>query len=150
MLMTRFFPENLFDDFFDFPDFGNMDRQLEKKLYGHHAANVMKCDVKDHDDNYEVVIDLPGFTKDEINAQVENGYLTISAAKGIEKDEKEKKGEKFIRKERYEGSCQRSFYVGENIKQEDIKAKFEHGVLTLLVPKKAALPETKTNRILIE
>ncbi len=150
MLMPKFFEVNPFDDFFDFPDFEKMERQLGKKLYGHRAHHMMKCYVKDHEDSYEVVIDLPGFTKDEISAQVENGYLTISASKGVENDQKEKQGEHYIRKERYEGACQRSFYIGENIKQEDIKAKFEHGVLTLQIPKKATLPETETKKILIE
>ena len=144
MLLPSIFGENLFDDWMDFPkwnEFGNID----KKLYGKHAANVMKTDVHEHDDSYEVVIDLPGFKKDELDLSLENGYLTVSASKGLDKDEKNDKG-KIIRQERYAGSMQRSFYVGSNITHEDVKAKFEDGVLRLTVPKKEArkLPENKT------
>ena len=136
MLMPSIFGENLFND--DWMDFGFP--EVDKALYGKHANNVMKTDVKETDTGYEVDIDLPGFKKDEINAQLDNGYLTISAAKGLDKDEKDKKG-KYIRKERYAGAMQRSFYVGENLTQEDIKAKYENGILMLDIPKKA--PEKK-------
>ncbi|MBR4777735.1 MAG: Hsp20/alpha crystallin family protein, partial [Lachnospiraceae bacterium] len=114
-----------------------------------HAAHVMKTDVKEHDDKYEVAIDLPGFKKDEINLELQNGYLTVAASKGVDKEEKDKKG-KLIRQERYSGSMQRSFFVGKNVTEEDIKAKFEDGVLKLDIPKKEApkLPEKKT--IMIE
>ena len=95
----------------------------------------MKTDVKETETGYEVDIDLPGFKKDEINAKLEDGYLTISAAKGLDKDEKDKKG-KYIRRERYAGSMSRSFYVGEGVTQDDIKAKYEDGILRLVVPKK--------------
>ena len=138
MLMPSIFGENLFND--DWMDFGFP--EVDKALYGKHANNVMKTDVKETDTGYEVDIDLPGFKKDEINAQLDNGYLTISAAKGLDKDEKDKKG-KYIRKERYAGAMQRSFYVGEYVTQEDIKAKFEDGVLKLEIPKKEAKPEVK-------
>ncbi len=131
MLMPSIFGENLFND--DWMDFGFP--EVDKTLYGKHANNVMKTDVKETDTGYEVDIDLPGFKKDEINAQLDNGYLTISAAKGLDKDEKDKKG-KYIRKERYAGAMSRSFYVGEGITQEDIKAKYEDGILRLSVPKK--------------
>ena len=131
MLMPSIFGENLFND--DWMDFGFP--EVDKALYGKHANNVMKTDVKETDTSYEVDIDLPGFKKDEINAQLDNGYLTISAAKGLDKDEKDKKG-KYIRKERYAGAMSRSFYVGEGITQEDIKAKYEDGILRLSVPKK--------------
>ena len=109
----------------------------------------MKTDVHENDDGYEVDIDLPGFKKDELNLRLENGYLTVSAAKGLDKDEKSKKG-KIIRQERYAGAMERSFYVGEAITEEDVKAKFEDGVLRLCIPKKDAqkLPEHKT--IMIE
>ena len=89
MLYPSTFGENLFDDFFRFPDFG---RDVEKKLYGKHAAQVMKTDVHEHDDHYEIVIDLPGFKKDQINLELRDGYLTVSAAKGLDKDEKTKEG----------------------------------------------------------
>ena len=150
MLYPSIFNESIFDDLmdFDFPvfkGFGDVDR----KLYGKHAAQMMKTDVHEHDDKYEVDIDLPGFKKDEITLNLENGYLTVSAAKGLDKDEKDKKG-KLIRQERYAGSMQRSFFVGENLTEEDIKAKFEDGVLKLGIPKKEApkVPEKKS--IMIE
>ncbi|MGN0402934.1 MAG: Hsp20/alpha crystallin family protein [Acetatifactor sp.] len=149
MLMPSIFGENLFDDFFDFPefpDFEKMEHQMNKKLYGRHAGNLMKVDVKDKDNEYEMIIDLPGFKKEEISAELQNGYLTISAAKGLDKDEQEKETGKYIRRERYAGSCQRSFYIGEGVKQEDIKAEFKHGILKLLIPKASPKLEQKDNR----
>ena len=145
MLMPSIFGENLFND--DWMDFGFP--EVDKTLYGKHANNVMKTDVKETDTGYEVDIDLPGFKKDEINAQLDNGYLTISAAKGLDKDEKDKKG-KYIRKERYAGAMSRSFYVGEGITQEDIKAKYEDGILRLSVPKKEAKAVEDKKYIAIE
>lgn len=134
MMMPSIFGENLFDDFMDdfsFPTFPNVD----KELYGKHAKNLMKTDVKETENAYEIDIDLPGFKKDEIKASVENGYLTISAARGLDEDEKDKKSGKYIRRERYAGACERSFYVGEGISQDDIKASFQHGILKLFIPK---------------
>ena len=145
MLMPSIFGENLFND--DWMDFGFP--EVDKALYGKHANNVMKTDVKETDTGYEVDIDLPGFKKDEINAQLDNGYLTISAAKGLDKDEKDKKG-KYIRKERYAGAMSRSFYVGEGVTQEDIKAKYEDGILRLSVPKKDAKAVENKKYIAIE
>ena len=145
MLMPSIFGENLFND--DWMDFGFP--EVDKALYGKHANNVMKTDVKETDTGYEVDIDLPGFKKDEINAQLDNGYLTISAAKGLDKDEKDKKG-KYIRKERNAGAMSRSFYVGEGITQEDIKAKYEDGILRLSVPKKEAKAVENKKYIAIE
>ena len=145
MLMPSIFGENLVND--DWMDFGFP--EVDKALYGKHANNVMKTDVKETDTGYEVDIDLPGFKKDEINAQLDNGYLTISAAKGLDKDEKDKKG-KYIRKERYAGAMSRSFYVGEGITQEDIKAKYEDGILRLSVPKKEAKAVENKKYIAIE
>ena len=145
MLMPSIFGENLFND--DWMDFGFP--EVDKALYGKHANNVMKTDVKETDTGYEVDIDLPGFKKDEINAKLEDGYLTISAAKGLDKDEKDKKG-KYIRKERYAGAMSRSFYVGEGITQEDIKAKYEDGILRLSVPKKEAKAVENKKYIAIE
>ena len=110
---------------------------------------MMKTDIREHDAGYEVDIDLPGFKKDEISIELENGYLTVSAAKGLDKDEEDKKG-KYIRKERYAGAMQRSFYVGENLTQEDIKAKYERGILRLSVPKKEAKPVETKKTIAIE
>ena len=133
MLMPSIFGENLFND--DWMNFGFP--EVDKALYGKHAGNVMKTDVKETETCYEVDIDLPGFKKDEINAKLDNGYLTISAAKGLDKDEQDKNG-KYIRRERYAGSMSRSFYVGEGVTEEDIKAKYEDGILRLVVPKKDA------------
>jgi len=145
MLMPSIFGENLFDGWFNFPELGNLD----KELYGRRADHVMKTDVREHEDHYELDIDLPGFKKEEISLELKDGYLTVSAAKGLDKDEKDKAG-KLIRQERYAGAMQRSFYVGKNLTDEDIKAKFEHGVLNLTVAKKdyAKVPEKKV--IMIE
>ena len=143
MLMPSIFNTNLFDDFFDFPFY---DDKAEKKLYGHHAANLMKTDIQEHDDGYTLEMDLPGFKKDEIKVELNNGYMTISAAKGLDEDEKDKKSGKYIRRERYTGSCQRSFYVGEDVTEEDIKAEFKHGILKLFVPKKEAKPAVEQKK----
>lgn len=145
-MLPSIFGENLFDDWFSFPEFRDLDR-AEKRLYGRHAGNLMKTDVREHDEGYEIDIDLPGFKKEEINLELQNGYLTVSAAKGVDKTE-EKKG-KLIRQERFAGAMQRSFYVGDGLTEEDIKAAFNNGVLSLTVPKKSAkIPEKKT--IMIE
>ena len=138
MLMPSIFGENLFDDFFnDFPfyDYDKEMKNTEKKLYGRKASHVMKTDIRELDNGYEVVVDLPGFTKDEVQATLENGYLTISAAKGLDKDEEDKKQRRVIRQERYVGTSQRTFYVGD-VKAEDVKCKYEAGVLMIEVPKK--------------
>ena len=146
MLYPSIFGENLFDDFFRFPDFG---RDVEKKLYGKHAAQVMKTDVHEHDDHYEIVIDLPGFKKDQINLELQNGYLTVSAAKGLDKDEKDKKG-RYIRQERYAGAMSRSFYVGTAVTVEDMGAKFENGILQITVPKEPKKELPRKNTLAIE
>ena len=143
MLRPSIFNDNLFDDFFEFPFF---DDRAERKLYGHNAKNIMKTDIQEHKDGDELEIDLPGFHKDEIQAELKDGYLTISAAKQLNQDEKEKESGKYIRRERYSGSCQRSFYVGDEITQEDIKAEFKHGILKLFVPKKEAKPEVEQRK----
>ena len=139
MLMPSIFGENLFDDWMDFsfPD-------IDKTLYGKHAKNMMKTDVKETDQGYEVAIDLPGFKKDDIKLELNDGYLTISAEKGLDKDEKDKEN-RYIRRERYAGSMSRSFYVGESLTEQDIHAKYENGILTLDVPKedKKAVPEKR-------
>ena len=151
MLMPSIFGENLFDDWFDsfdnFPFYMDKDmNNAEKKLYGKKAGRIMKTDIKETDKGYELIVDLPGFTKDEIKASVENGYLTISAAKGLDKDEKEKESGRYIRQERYAGSCERSFYVGDAVKQEDVKAEFKDGILKLFVPKKEAEKAVEQNK----
>ena len=131
----------------DFP-FRTFSGDVDHKLYGKHAARVMKTDLKEHDEGYELSIDLPGFKKDQIDLQLQNGYLTITASKGEEEEEKNKKG-KIVHQERYTGSMSRSFYIGESLTEEDVKAKFEDGVLTLDFPKEKAikLPERKTIQI---
>ena len=144
MLMPSIFGEDLFDDLFDLPFYD--DSKVEKKLYGRHAKNLMKTDIKEMDNGYELIIDLPGFKKDEIKVSLDNGYLSIAAAKGLDQDEQEKDTGKYIRRERYAGSCERSFYVGDDMTEEDIKGEFKHGILKLFVPKKeakAAVPERK-------
>ena len=130
MLMPRIFGEDLFNDWMDFsfPD-------IDRKLYGKHVNNIMKTDVKEKDGSYEVAIDLPGFKKDDVKAELKDGYLTISAVKGLDKDEKNQEG-RYIRRERYVGNMSRSFYVGEDITENDIHAKFEDGILMLDIPKK--------------
>ena len=149
MLMPSIFGENLFDDdWMDFP----FDRDFwgrKNPLYGKNAKNIMKTDIREHDTGYELDVDLPGFKKDEINVELDNGYLTISASKGLDKDEQDKKG-KYIRKERYAGAMQRSFYVGDAVTQEDIKAKFEDGILKLSIPKKDAKAVETKKTIAIE
>ena len=148
-MLPSIFGENLFDDFFADP-FGLMSaNRTDEALYGKHARNMMKTDVRELDGSYELDIDLPGFKKDEISVDLKNGYLTIGATKGVDKDEKDKNG-KYIRRERYAGVCSRSFYVGTVVRPEDISAKYEDGILKLSVPKavKKELPETTSVEIL--
>ena len=133
MMMPSVFGESLFDDLMDFP-FEKEFFGRRNPLYGKHADHIMKTDIKELDAVYEMDIDLPGFKKEDVSAKLENGYLTISAAKGVDKDEKNAKGV-YIRRERYAGQCARTFYVGEDVKQEDIKAKFEDGILKVTIPK---------------
>lgn len=131
-MLPSLFGESLFDRFFD----DSLEKEFfgtHNPLYGKHAKNLMKTDVKDVNDHYEVAVDLPGFQKDEVNVELENGYLTISAAKGLDKDQKDDKGH-YIRQERCSGSCSRSFYVGD-IQPEDVHAKYEDGILKLTLPK---------------
>ena len=146
-MLPSIFGESLFDDWMDFP-FRGFGTDVEKKLYGKNAARVMKTDLKEHEDGYELSVDLPGFKKDQIQLQLSNGYLTVSTAKGVEEEEKDKKG-RLVHQERFSGSMSRSYYVGENLEEEDIKAKFENGVLTLDFPKveQKKLPERKTIQI---
>ena len=150
MLMPSIFGENLFDDFFTPFYYDDKDeKKAEKKLYGHRAQNLLKTDIKETKEGYELIIDVPGFKKEEVKVALKDGYLTVSAAKGLDKDEQDKEG-KYIRKERYAGSMSRSFYVGNAITQDDIKAKYESGILRLSVPKKAAEEIEGAKRIAIE
>ena len=148
MFYPTLFKDDLFDDFFDFPTFRDFDR-ADRKLYGKHANGLMKTDVRENDGNYELDIDLPGFKKDEISLTLDNGYLIVGAAKALNEEEKDQKG-KLLRQERYSGAMQRSFYVGDNLNETDVRAKFEDGVLSLTFPKEKEpeIPEKKT--IMIE
>lgn len=136
MYMPAIFNDSLFDDFFtDYtPD--------AKKRNMTAVQGVMKTDIKENDKEYELTIELPGYKKENVNAELKDGYLIINATNEKNEEEKDEKG--YIRKERYYGSCQRSFFVGKNLKEEDIKAKYDNGVLTLTVPKEVErLPEEK-------
>ncbi len=148
---------DLFDRFYQNPWPAFDDRQfkdIEKKLYGHRAKNVMNTDIKESENGYEMEIDLPGFSKDEVTVELNEGYLTISASKALNRDEadseKEAKKGNYIRRERYSGACQRSFYIGDGITQEDIKASFKHGILKLDIPKKDAKQVEAKRYIAIE
>lgn len=141
------FGENLLDMFDDFDhDFMRGFGRPEHVLYGKNASRMMKTDVKETDEGYEVDVDLPGFTKDEIKLELNNGYLTISTEKSLNKENKGK----MLRQERYVGTMQRSFYVGSSITEEDIKAKYENGVLNLKLPRKDARKVPEKKQILIE
>lgn len=148
MMMPAIFKENLFDEMMNFPweeeFFGR-----KNPLYGKHAKNLMKTDVREKEDGFEVDIDLPGFKKEEITAELNNGYLTVSAAKSLDKDETDKNGN-YIRRERYFGNTSRTFYVGEEVREEDIKARLEDGLLKLSIPKKEATVAESQKRIAIE
>ncbi len=148
MFYPTLFKDDLFDDFFNFPSFRDMDN-VERKLYGKHGNGLMKTDVHEKDGNYELDIDLPGFKKDEITLTLDKGYLVVGAAKTVNEDEKDTRG-KLLRQERFSGAMQRSFYVGDAIQETDVKAKFEDGVLKLTFPKEKEpeIPEKKT--IMIE
>ena len=148
-MLPSIFRDNLFDDMFDFDDFDKEFNRMMRPLYGKHAQNMMKTDVRETDNSYELDIDLPGFKKDEIKVELDNGYLSISAAKGLDKDEEKKDG-KYIRRERYAGAMNRTFYVGDNLTQQDIQAKFEDGILKISVPKKDVQQVEQNKYIAIE
>ena len=147
-MLPSIFRDNLFDDMFDF-DFDKEFNRMMRPLYGKHAQNMMKTDVRETDNSYELDIDLPGFKKDEIKVELDNGYLSISASKGLDKDEENKNG-KYIRRERYAGAMNRTFYVGDNLTQQDIQAKFEDGILKISVPKKDVQQIEQNKYIAIE
>ena len=148
MLLPSLFGENLFDEMMSF-DFDKELERMARPLYGKHSKNMMKTDVRELDGSYELDVDLPGFKKDEVTVDLQDGYLTISAAKGLDKDESDKKG-KFLRQERYAGSMSRSFYVGDDVESADVSAKFEDGILKISVPKAAPKELPKHTTITIE
>lgn len=148
-MLPSIFRDNLFDDMFDFDDFDKEFNRMMRPLYGKHAQNMMKTDVRETGNSYELDIDLPGFKKDEITIQLDNGYLSISASKGLDKNEENKDG-KYIRRERYAGSMNRTFYVGSQLTQQDIQAKFEDGILKISVLKKDVQQIEQNKYIAIE
>ena len=147
MLMPSIFGENLFDEMMDFP-FSDGFFARRNPFGGNNRMEMMKTDVKEVDGFYELAVELPGFKKEDVSAKLDNGYLTIKASKNQEKEEK--KEDKYIRRERYSGQCSRSFYIGEGVKQEDIQAKFEDGILKLRVPKADAKQVEQQKYIAIE
>lgn len=140
MLMPSIFGRNLFDDFMNDFSFFN-DREIQKM-----SKSMMKTDIKEHDTGYELEMELPGFKKDEVQVSLENGYLNIHAAKSVDKDEQDKESGAYIRRERYAGVCERSFYVGEDITEDDIKGEFKHGILKLMIPKQDVKPAVETKK----
>lgn len=146
-MLPTVFGENLFDDLFDDMMFAPVFHS-KNPLYGKRAAHVMKTDIREKDGSYELDVDLPGFKKDEVQLNLENGYLTISAEKGVDKNEKDQEGH-YLRRERYSGACSRSFYVGDGLQPSDISASFEDGILRISMPKAAPkqLPEKTTVEI---
>ncbi len=155
MMVPYMFNDGFLDDLFDDKWERDLERAMRraepKGMFGKHAANVMKTDVRESKDGYDVFVDLPGFKKEDVNLHLENGYLTITANRSEDLDEKDKEGH-YIRQERCTGSCARSFYVGEELKPEDVTAKFENGILSLKLPKAEPekLPEKKPTMIEIE
>ena len=142
--MPSIFGENLFDDWMDF-SFPSFDRDF----YGNSSRSVMKTDVKETDKGYELDIELPGYQKEDVKAQLKDGYLTVQAVKNVNNDTKNEEGA-YIRRERYAGTMSRSFYVGDNVTEADIQAKFENGVLKLAVPKKEAKKVEENKYIAIQ
>ncbi len=150
MLMPELFTRNVFDDWFDDFELEKEMRDLNRKIYGRRASREMLTDVREHEDHYDLEIDLPGFKKEDLNVELNNGYLTVTANKGHDQEEKNKEG-KIIRQERFSGTLSRSFYVGEEITNEEIKAKYEGGVLTVSLPKKDQTKQIENkSQILIE
>ena len=137
MLMPSIFGENLFDSFFN--DFAKVGRTEVPK--------VMKTDIREDEKGFELDIELPGCRREDVSAELKDGYLTIAGKTSSSSDEKDDSG-RFIRRERYQGSCSRSFFVGDELEQEDIKAKFENGILKVFVPKKEPKPQVETRKMI--
>ncbi len=144
MLVPGILGKDMFDDFWGFPFYDNKDfKKMEKKLYGQRERSLMKTDVKEHKDSYEMEMDLPGFEKEQVKISLENGYLTVSAAK---ENEQTNESGKYIRRERYAGACQRTFYVGDDVTPDDIHGAFKHGILKLSIPKKDTRPSIEEKK----
>lgn len=137
MLFPSVFRDNLFNDFDDIMDWPTVSTD----------PTLMKSDVRDAGDHYELTMDLPGFSKDDVKLQLKNGVLNFEATTSKSNDEKDKDG-KYLRRERFQGTCSRSFYVGKDVSEDDIKAKFDNGVLTVCVPKKEAKPEVEDSHLI--
>ena len=148
MYMPSIFGESLFDNMFPFDE--KFFTEKKDPLYGKNVSRLMKTDVRETEKTYELDIDLPGFKKDEIQIELKDGYLTVTAtAKKAEENTSDKK-EKYVQKERFHATCNRSFYVGDAITEEDVHAKYEDGILKLSVPKKEAKAVEQTKHIAIE
>ena len=145
-MVPSIYGENMFDEFFDNNGFFGS----HSPLFGKNSKNLMKTDIRETDDAkaYRFAVELPGFEKDEIHVDVQDGYLTVSAEKGLDKDEENKKG-RVLRQERYSGACSRSFYVGDAVKENDCKASFSDGILTVEVPKASAIEREERKLITI-
>lgn len=143
MLMPSIFGENLLDDFFGFP--AAADEFWGRKGGSGKQSSLMQTDVEERDDCYEMTMNLPGFKKEDVKGELRDGYLVITANTSSSNDQKDKEG-RYIRRERYSGTCSRSFYVGEDVTQEDIKAKFEDGTLKLRIPKKETTPSVEASK----
>ena len=141
--LNSIFGESLFDDIFG--DFTRPANNLVR--YNAPAPSVMKTDIKESDAGYELEIDLPGYRKENVKAELKEGYLTISAESRQENSQKDDAG-KYIRRERYYGTCSRSFYVGDEVTEQDIKARFEDGILKVAIPKKEARPAVEESRFI--
>lgn len=140
MLRPSIFSDNytnsLFHDFFD---------DMFTPMSGMRTVNAMNTDIRELDDVYQIDMELPGFAKEDVRAELADGYMTIEATHTEDKDEKDEKG-KYVRKERYSGSYSRSFYVGDAVTEEDIKAKFTDGILSITVPKKEKNPKVEQKK----
>ena len=148
-MLPRILGENLFDDFFH-DDFGVFPSVTGRSpFYGERTKNLMNTDVRETESSYELDVDLPGFQKDEISVDLENGYLSISATKKLNNDTKDEHGA-YIRRERYSGAMKRSFYVGDAVEPENVSAKYEDGILKLSVPKQVRKPLPRSSAIAIE
>lgn len=153
MMVPYMFHDSLLDDWFN----SDWDREFDRAVnamaprgnFGKRGAQVMKTDVRETADSYEVYVELPGFKKEDVKLDLQNGYLTITASRNEDRDEKDDQGH-YIRQERYTGSCARSFYVGEELKPEDVKARFQDGVLELSLPKAQARPQPEKKPTQIE